>query len=114
MVMGVSALVMSFGMPAIGGVNPAAATLFALFLLFTLGKAFRHMRRCGIVLHHEWMICAFSMGLVVATICIFRDRVLYRFCAAPHRGGGLDSADSTTDDKSPTDQRRQQCVRKFL
>jgi hypothetical protein len=42
-VIGVSALVMSFGMPAIGGLNQAAATtLFATFFLFALCKAFWH------------------------------------------------------------------------
>ena len=40
-VIGISALVMSFGMPAIGGLNQAAATtLFASFFLFALCKAF--------------------------------------------------------------------------
>src|SRR5262249_20307050 len=60
---------MSFGMPAIGGVNQeAATTLFALFFLFALGKAFRHIQRHEIHLHREWMIRAFSIGLAVATI----------------------------------------------
>jgi len=69
LVVGGSALVMSFGMPAIGGVNQATATtLFALFFLFALGKAFRHIRRREIALHREWMIRAFSIGLAVATI----------------------------------------------
>jgi uncharacterized membrane protein len=69
MVIGVSALVMSFGMPAIGGVNQAASTtLFALLFLFALGKAFRHIRRREIALHREWMIRAFAIGLAVATI----------------------------------------------
>jgi len=69
MVVGLSALVMSFGMPAIGGVNQATATtLFALFFLFALGNAFRHIRRREISLHREWMIRAFSIGLAVATI----------------------------------------------
>jgi uncharacterized membrane protein len=68
-IVGLSALVMSFGMPAIGGVNQAAATtLFALFFLFALGKAFGHIRRREIALHREWMIRAFSIGLAVATI----------------------------------------------
>jgi uncharacterized membrane protein len=68
-IVGVSALVMSFGMPAIGGVNQAAATtLFALFFLFALGKAFRHILRREIALHREWMIRSFSIGLAVATI----------------------------------------------
>jgi uncharacterized membrane protein len=68
-VIGISALVMSFGMPAIGGFNQAAATtLFATFFLFALCKAFWHIRRREVVLHREWMIRAFSIGLAVATI----------------------------------------------
>jgi uncharacterized membrane protein len=60
---------MSFGMPAIGGVNQAAATtLFALFLLFALANAWRHIRRREVALHRKWMIRAFSIGLAVATI----------------------------------------------
>jgi uncharacterized membrane protein len=69
LVIGVSALVMSVGMPAIGGVNQAAATiLFATFFLFALCKAFWHIRRREIGAHREWMIRAFSVGLAVATI----------------------------------------------
>ena len=69
MVIGTSSLVMSFGMPAIGGVNQAAATtLFGTFFLFALCKAFWHIRRREIALHREWMIRAFSVGLAVATI----------------------------------------------
>jgi len=68
-VIGISALVMSLGMPAIGGFNQAAATtLFATFFLFALCKAFWHIRRRQIPLHREWMIRAFSAGLAVATI----------------------------------------------
>jgi hypothetical protein len=67
-VIGVSALVMSFAMPSIGGVNQAAATtLFSLWFLFARGKAFRHIHRREIALHREWMIRAFSIGLAVAT-----------------------------------------------
>jgi uncharacterized membrane protein len=69
LVIGVSALVMSFGMPAIGGVNQAAATtLFGTFFLFALCKAFWHIRRLEVALHREWMIRAFSIGLAVAAI----------------------------------------------
>jgi uncharacterized membrane protein len=69
LVIGISALVMSFGMPAIGGVNQAAATtLFGAFFLFALGKAFWHIRRREVALHREWMIRAFSIGLAVAAI----------------------------------------------
>ena len=69
LVIGISALVMSFGMPAIGGVNQAAATtLFGTFFLFALSKAFWHVRRREVALHREWMIRAFSIGLAVAAI----------------------------------------------
>src|SRR5712664_2676411 len=45
-VIGISALVMSLGMPAIGGFNEAAATtLFASFFLFALCRAFWYIRR---------------------------------------------------------------------
>jgi hypothetical protein len=69
LVIGISALVMSLGMPAIGGVNQAAATtVFGTFFLFALGKAFWHIRRREIALHREWMIRGFAVGLAVATI----------------------------------------------
>ncbi|HKW57818.1 MAG TPA: DUF2306 domain-containing protein [Candidatus Acidoferrum sp.] len=69
LIVGISALVMSFGMPAIGGVNQAAATiLFGTFFLFALSKAFLHIRRRELSLHRQWMIRAFAVGLAVATI----------------------------------------------
>ena len=69
LVIGVSALVMSFGMPAIGGARQATATtVFAAIFLFALCRAFWHIRRREIKLHREWMIRAFAIGLAVATI----------------------------------------------
>jgi uncharacterized membrane protein len=68
-VIGLSALLMSFTMPSIGGVNQAAATiLFAAFFLFALSKALWHIIRREIVLHRQWMIRAYAVGLAVATI----------------------------------------------
>jgi uncharacterized membrane protein len=68
-IIGVSALVMSFTMQSIGGVNQAAATiLFGSFFLFALSKAFWHIRRRRVALHRQWMIRAFAIGLAVATI----------------------------------------------
>ncbi len=68
-VIGISALAMSFRVPAIGGFNQAAATtLFATFFLFALCKAFWHIRQREVALHREWMIRAFSVGLAVASI----------------------------------------------
>lgn len=69
LVIGVSALAMSIGMPAIGGpLQAAATTLFALLFLFELGQAYRAILRRDIARHREWMIRAFAIGLAVATI----------------------------------------------
>jgi uncharacterized membrane protein len=68
-VIGISALIMSFGVPAIGGVNQAAATtLFGSYFLVALSRALWLIRRREVALHREWMIRAFSIGLAVATI----------------------------------------------
>ncbi len=68
MVIGVTALIMSFLM-SIGGANETAATMFfAIIFLFALSKAFLHIRRREIAQHREWMIRAFAIGLAVATV----------------------------------------------
>jgi uncharacterized membrane protein len=69
LVIGVSALLMSFTMQSIGGVNQAAATiLFALFFLLALNKAVWHISTREIILHRQWMIRTYAIGLAVATI----------------------------------------------
>jgi len=68
LIIGGSALVMSSQM-AIGGANETAATtLFAIVFLFSLIKAFLHVRRRRFALHREWMIRAFAVGFAVASI----------------------------------------------
>jgi uncharacterized membrane protein len=68
LIIGFTAIWMSLTM-SIGGVNQAAATLlFAILFLFSLGKAFLHIRRREIPQHREWMLRAFAIGLAVATI----------------------------------------------
>jgi uncharacterized membrane protein len=68
LVTGVTALAMTMQM-AIGGATERAATvLFGLLFLFALGRAFVCIRRRQVVLHREWMIRAFSLGLAVATV----------------------------------------------
>ena len=69
LIIGVSALVMSVAMPAIGGLSQAVATtLFALLFLFALGKAYWSVLHRKIAHHREWMLRAFAIGLAVATI----------------------------------------------
>ncbi|HET8923532.1 MAG TPA: DUF2306 domain-containing protein [Candidatus Acidoferrum sp.] len=68
LIIGFSAVWMSLTM-SIGGINQAAATLlFAILFLFSLGKAFFHIRRREIPQHREWMLRAFAIGLAVAAI----------------------------------------------
>jgi uncharacterized membrane protein len=67
LVIGVTALIMSFLMSIGGAIETAATTFFALIFLFALGKAFFYIRRREIAPHREWMIRAFAIGLAVAT-----------------------------------------------
>ena len=71
-VSGVLALVVNFRLPAFGGINTQAATVFfgAIFL-FSLTKAVRHIRRKEIALHREWMIRTFALAMGVASIRVF-------------------------------------------
>jgi len=67
LIIGASALVMSFKMN-IGGPNETAATtLFAIVFLICLIKAYRHIRRKEVERHREWMIRAYGVALGVAT-----------------------------------------------
>lgn len=67
LIIGTSALVMSYRMN-IGGPNETAATtLFAIVFLVCLIKAFIHIRRKQVARHREWMIRAYGVGLGVAT-----------------------------------------------
>jgi hypothetical protein len=68
-IMGVTALVMSFVMPSIGGVNQAAATvLFGAFFLFALGRAVINDRSGNSGLRREWLVRAYAIALAVASI----------------------------------------------
>jgi hypothetical protein len=67
LVIGISALMMSYT-ASIGGANETAATtLFAILFLAFLGKAFWHIRRREICQHREWMIRGFGTALGIAT-----------------------------------------------
>jgi uncharacterized membrane protein len=67
LIIGVTALVMSYKMN-IGGPNETAATsLFAIIFLICLIKAYRHIRRKEVERHREWMIRAYGVALGVAT-----------------------------------------------
>ncbi len=67
LIIGVSALIMSYKMN-IGGPNETAATtLFAIVFLICLTKAYLHIRRKEVARHREWMIRAYGVGLGVAT-----------------------------------------------
>jgi uncharacterized membrane protein len=67
LIIGASALMMSFKLN-IGGPNETAATtLFAIVFLICLAKAYLHIRRKEVARHREWMIRAYGVGLGVAT-----------------------------------------------
>jgi uncharacterized membrane protein len=67
LVIGISALIMSYTMN-IGGANETAATtLFAIVFLICLTKAYLLIRRKEVARHREWMIRAYGAALGVAT-----------------------------------------------
>jgi uncharacterized membrane protein len=67
LIIGVTALVMSYKMN-IGGPNETAATtLYGIVFLVCLIKAYGHIRRKEVARHREWMIRAYGVGLGVAT-----------------------------------------------
>jgi len=67
LIIGATALVMSYKMN-IGGPNETAATtLYGIVFLFCLIKAYRHIRRKEVARHREWMIRSYGVGLGVAT-----------------------------------------------
>jgi uncharacterized membrane protein len=67
LIIGTSALVMSYTMN-IGGTNETAATtLYGILFLICLMQAYRYIRRKNIARHREWMIRAYGIGLGVAT-----------------------------------------------
>jgi uncharacterized membrane protein len=66
-VIGISALMMSYTASIGGATETAATTLFAILFLAFLGKAFWHIRRREVRQHRQWMIRAFGTALGIAT-----------------------------------------------
>jgi len=67
LVIGTTALIMSYKMN-IGGANETAATtLFGIVFLICLLKGYLHIRRKDSTRHREWMIRAYAVALGVAT-----------------------------------------------
>lgn len=67
LIIGTSALIMSYKMNIGGSNETAATTLFAIVFLICLIKGYLHIRRKEIERHREWMIRAYGVGLGVAT-----------------------------------------------
>jgi len=67
LIVGTSALIMSYKMN-IGGPNETAATtLYGIVFLICLSNAYLYIRRKDVERHREWMIRAFGVALGVAT-----------------------------------------------
>jgi len=67
-VIGVSAIIMSFTIRFGGYIETSAVVLFGAFFLFSLARAYMHIRKKEFSLHREWMIRAYSIGLGIATM----------------------------------------------
>jgi uncharacterized membrane protein len=89
LIIGATALVMSYKMN-IGGPNETAATtLYGIVFLFCLIKAYRHIRRKEVARHREWMIRAYGVALGVATTRPIVG-MFFAFCRlTPHEFFGI-------------------------
>ncbi len=67
-IIGTSSLAMAFAMQYGGWIETAAILVFAPYFLFSLMKAYKYIRKKEFLLHREWMIRAYSIGLAVATM----------------------------------------------
>ncbi len=68
LVIGVTALIMSFKTNIGGATETSATVLFAIIFLFSLAKGFYHISRHEVALHREWMIRMFAIGFAIATV----------------------------------------------
>jgi hypothetical protein len=67
-VTGITALGISYTV-SIGGANEtAAATLFAIFFIYSLTKALMNISKGRFELYREWVLRAFAIGLAIATV----------------------------------------------
>jgi uncharacterized membrane protein len=66
-IVGFSGIIMGFKMAISGVSETAAITFFGILFLFSLLKAYLHIRHQHIVLHRQWMIRAFVLGMAVTT-----------------------------------------------
>jgi uncharacterized membrane protein len=77
LIIGISGLSIGLRFPISGLDEGAATAFFSAILLFSLIKAFYHIRRRQIQPHREWMIRAFSIGLGISTIRIVETILQY-------------------------------------
>jgi hypothetical protein len=89
LIIGITALGMSFQI-AIGGPNETAATtFFALLFLFASLRAFVLQRRNNMHLYHEWLIRTFMIGLSISTTRIIVALFFALSRLSPHEFFGI-------------------------
>ena len=70
-IIGITAIVLSFTKQLIGGIDEAVASLFfSIFFLVSISMSLYYILRKQVMLHREWMIRSFSLGLAIATVRI--------------------------------------------
>jgi hypothetical protein len=67
LIIGISGIMMGFKMAISGVSETAATTLFGSLFLFSLARGYVLIRQHNFILHREWMIRAFAIGLAVTT-----------------------------------------------
>ncbi len=67
-IVGITALIMGITFQFGGIVETIAVTLFGLFFLYSLINAYYYAKKKNFMMHREWMIRGYSLGLAVATM----------------------------------------------
>ncbi|PSR52679.1 hypothetical protein AHMF7605_03635 [Adhaeribacter arboris] len=66
---GLTSVVLSFTKPLLGGLSEAVASVFfSVFFLVCVSLSLHYILKKQVLLHREWMIRAFSLGLAIATV----------------------------------------------
>ena len=68
LVTGIMAIPISILFPQGGATETSATLTFSLILLFSILKAFYHIKRKEVLIHREWMIRTYMIGMGVGTV----------------------------------------------
>ena len=81
---GITSIILSFIKQLIGGTNEAVASIFfSIFFLVCISLSLHYILKKQVLLHREWMIRAFSVGLAISTVRLITVFAFISFKVSP-------------------------------